>query len=120
MSKRNKERKIQKQQNTELRKYRELIKDLLYGLDKYGVKFEVVDNDNTLFEDSDSEFLTCPFAVKYTIKRDMVKFSDMIYLNDSGTGFVQWKNGEEVEVDSPSWFFIAYSDYLIDRLHDNK
>ena len=125
MSKKNKQRKLDKQLKHEENKYRELIEDLLYGLDEYGVQFEIVNNDMIKeFKDSDSQFLKSPLAVKYIIPSSEWHtgslFSNLMYLNEAGNGFIIWREDISIDVDGPSWFFVGYSDFLERRIRELK
>ena len=117
MSKRKKQKKVEKQIENENNKYRELIKDLLYGLDEYGVHFQIVKN-NLLknYEDSDNQFLKCPFAVEYSIPQSekycSKLFKGRMYLNENGSGFVVWHEDYTITVDNPAWFFVEYANFL--------
>lgn len=117
MSKKNKQRKIDKQIKHEEDKFRELIESLLFGLDEYGVTFNIIKNSMAEeFEESDNQFLKCPFAVEYSIPQSSnyckKPFKGVMYLNESGSGFNIYRESRIIHIDDPAWFFVEYSNYL--------
>lgn len=125
MSKKNKQRKIDKQIKHEESKFRELVESLLYGLDEYGVSFNIIKNNMAeSFEESDNQFLRCPFAVEYSIPQSehycKTPFKGVMYLNESGSGFNVLRKERLISVDDPSWFFVGYANHLESELRALK
>lgn len=123
MSKKNKQRKIDKKLQSEENKYKELITDLLYGLDEYGVEFEIVKNPRAKeFSDSENQFLQSPFAVRYSLPQSEIYtgtlFSNLMYLNEAGNGFMIWREDHSIDVEGSSWFFVEYSNFLEHKIRD--
>ena len=117
MSKKNKQRKIDKQIKHEEDKFKELIESLLFGLDEYGVEFQIIRNSLAeKFEESDNQFLKCPFAVEYSIPQSekycKELFKGVMYLNENGSGFEIWREDYPISVDGPAWFFVGYANFL--------
>lgn len=104
---------------------KELINDLARDITEYGNDYEIIDNPQLeWYDENDADYLRFPYAVKFTIEYSEYylgkPYSEILYINETFDGLEYEYEDYTIPVENPEWFFLGYSQKLIDKLKYTK